>query len=289
MKQDAFSGYHPAVNFLYFIGAILLSVMIQHPAYMLASGVGAAIYLILLRGKRAVKTILALFPLFVFLSAINPLFNTYGTHVLFRISGRPYTLEALIYGMVISGTFVVMLLWFHCYNLVLTGDKFICLFGNLIPALSLLLVMVMRMIPSFIRKAKQITGARKSIGKGVLEQDRNKEKIHNGMTVLSALTDWALEGSVVTADSMRARGYGTARRSSFQIYRMTGRDWGLLGLILFVLFIVIFTGGTSAVFTPIIFVAPLSWGFGAYCVFLLIPTVFHLKEDILWHHFRSRL
>ena len=35
------------------------------------------------------------------------------------------------------------------------------------------------------------------------------------MSILGALTSWALEGSVVTADSMRSRGYGTSKRTSF--------------------------------------------------------------------------
>ena len=42
MKYDAFSRYHPLVNFLYFAGAIGFGVVIQHPAYMLAAVLGSA-------------------------------------------------------------------------------------------------------------------------------------------------------------------------------------------------------------------------------------------------------
>ena len=118
--------------------------------------------------------ILGLLPMFLILTAINPLFNTYGAHILFSVFGRPYTLEALLYGAAIASVFVVMMLWFGCYNAVMTSDKFTSLFGNLIPALSLLLVMVLRLIPNFIRKTKQIIGARKSIGKGAAEQSNTK-------------------------------------------------------------------------------------------------------------------
>ena len=113
--------------------------------------------------------------------------------------------------------------WWRCrfgrYNKVLTSDKFTCLFDNLIPSISLLLAMVFRMVPNFIRKTQQIIGARKSIGKGVNETATTKENLQGGGTVLGELTSWALEGSVVTGDSMRARGYGTANRSSFMISR----------------------------------------------------------------------
>ena len=289
MKYDPFSRCHPVVNFIYFVGVIGFGVVIQHPAYMIAGCIGSSAYYLLLNGKKGIKTIFGLIPLFVVLSAVNPLFNTYGVTVLFYLFGRPYTLEALLYGMVIAGMFVLMMLWFGCYNAVLTSDKFTSLFGNLIPALSLLLVMVLRLIPCFIRKAKQIAGSRKSIGRGAGEENEAKEKVMDGMTILSALTDWALEGSVVTADSMRARGYGSAKRTSFQIYRMTIRDGVLLALTIVLAVIVILSGGTGATYTPKLYIEPLSWGFGAYCVYLLIPTALHIKEAITWHILRSRI
>lgn len=295
-KYDAFSKRHPLVNFLFFIGAIGCGVVIQHPAYLIAGVMGGGTYYLLLNGKKGWKMILGMLPMFVILTVINPLLNTYGVTVLFHLFGRPYTLEALMYGAAIAGVFVVMLLWFGCYNAVLTSDKFTSLFGNLIPALSLLLVMVLRMIPNFIRKAKQIIGARKSIGKGAGDESTTKEKVNDGMTVLSALTDWALEGSVITGDSMRARGYGTAKRTSFQIYRMTAMDWTLMGMIVTLLFVVIACGANgsmTATFTPDLYIAPITGlntlGFIAYCAFLLIPTALHIKEAIQWHISRSKI
>ena len=175
--KDAFSKCHPAVNFLFFAGAIGCSVVIQHPAYLLAGVLCGGSYCFILNGRKGVKMILGLLPMFLILTAINPLFNTYGAHILFSVFGRPYTLEALLYGAAIASLFVQMMLWFGCYNAVMTSDKFTSLFGNLIPALSLLLVMVLRLIPNFIRKTKQIIGARKSIGKGAAEQSSTKEKL----------------------------------------------------------------------------------------------------------------
>lgn len=282
MGEDAFARFHPAVNFVFFVGAIGFGVVIQHPAYLLAGFLGAAFYYLLLRGRKGLKTIAAMLPLFAVLSLINPLFNTAGSRVLLRIFGRPYTLEALCYGMAIASIFLIMMLWFGCYNDVLTSDKFICLFGSLAPALSLLLVMVLRMIPNLLRKARQIIGAREAIGKGTAARSTRREKVRGGITVLSALTDWALEGSLVTADSMRSRGYGAARRSNFQIYRMTARDWALLAVLLILAAAVLAAGGTTATYTPELSVAPLGWGFPAYCLFLLIPTALHIKEAVQW-------
>lgn len=286
MRADAFSKRHPAVNFTFFAGAIICAVVIQHPAYLMAGMLCGGAYYLLLHGRRGIKMVLGMVPVFLVLTAINPLFNTYGDTVLFRYFGRPYTLEALLYGGAIAGIFVEMLLWFGCYNAVLTSDKFTSLFGSLIPALSLLLVMVLRMIPNLLRKASQITGARNAIGRGAGEQDTMKDKLGEGMTLLGALTSWALEGSVVTADSMRSRGYGSGKRSSFMIYTMTGLDWGHLAAQAVLLVGMIALGDRTASFTPALNIAPIGGknlpGFLCYLCYLLIPIALHIKEAIQW-------
>ena len=289
---DAFSKCHPAVNFLFFAGAIGLTVVIQHPAFLLAGIVTGAVYYLLLNGKKGWKTILSLLPIFIILTTINPLLNNLGATPLFYLWGRPYTLEALFYGGALASVFVIVMLWFGCYNKVLTSDKFTSLFGSLIPSISLLLVMILRMIPNFIRKTQQIIGARKSIGKGAGEAATTKEKLSDGMTVLGALTGWALEGSVVTGDSMRARGYGCTKRTSFMIYRMKVADWLLAAIMAGFIALTITAlclGQGAADFVPTLTVAPMNWGLAVFTCYLLIPIVLHIKEAIQWHISRSRI
>ncbi len=292
MRNDAFSKCHPAVNFLFFVGAIGMSVVIQHPAFLLAGIVTGAVYYLLLNGAKGWRTILGLLPIFVILTAVNPFLNTMGATPLFYPFGRPYTLEALYYGGALASMFVIMMLWFGCYNKVLTSDKFTSLFGNLLPSISLLLVMVFRMVPAFVRKIRQIAGARKCVGKGAGEQAGLREKLRDGMSVLGAMTAWALEGGIITGDSMRARGYGTAKRSSFARYRMTATDWVLLAVMLTLLAITVVAAGFGqfgAEFVPTVELAPVSWGLVAYACYLLIPTVLHIKEVVQWHISRSKI
>ena len=290
--MDAFSKRHPAVNFLFFLGALVLSVLIQHPAYLLVGAVTGITYYLLLCGRKGLKLILWLLPMFVILTVVNPVFNTMGKTQLFLLFGRPYTLEALYYGGATASMFLIMMLWFGCYNKVLTSDKFTSLFGSLIPAVSLLLVMILRMIPNFMRKAKQILGARTAIGKGTGENAGIKEKLGHGVTALGGLTTWALEGSITTGDSMRSRGYGTARRSSFMIYRMQAGDWGLLAIMVALLALAVAAlclGQTEAEFVPSVQLAELSWGLPAYGCYLMIPIILHGKEALQWHISRSKI
>ena len=289
MGRDAFSQYHPLTNFLFFVGAIGFCVVFQHPAYLAVGIGGAAVYYLLLHGRVGLHRLIGMLPVFLVVSGLNPLFNHYGSRVLFTVFGKPYTLEALYYGMALGAMFVGMLLWFGCYSAVLTSDKFVCLFGSLIPSLSLLLVMILRMIPNLTRRAGEIAAARKCIGKGLGEGATNREKISGGLKQLSALTDWALEGSILTADSMRSRGYGSAKRTSFQIYHLCWRDWVLMALMGVLAALVIGLGGTQASYTPKLWIPQPGWGLVCYGVYVLIPAAVHLQEELKWRIFVSRI
>ena len=294
MTTDAFSKFHPAVNFAFFIAAIVFGVVFQHPAYHAAALIGAGTYYLLLNGRKGLKMLLWILPLFVFIAVINPVFNTYGEHVLFKLFGRPYTLEALCYGVSAAAMLVTMLLWFGCYNAVMTSDKFWGLFGGVAPSISLLLVMVLRMVPNLFRKAKQLAGARKSVGKGSAEGAGKRAKLEDGLLVLGALTSWAFEGGVVTSDSMRARGFGSGKRSSFNVYRFTAADTVCLVILGVLAAVVIFfaaKGAASAEYTPVLNVAPVKGsnliGLLAYCAFVFMPAALRIREDMKWHSLRS--
>ena len=239
---DVFSRCHPAVNFLFFAAAIVLTVVLFHPAYLLVSLLCGGAYYAVLRRARCAKTLGFLLIAMVLVAAVNPLFNTLGETILFTLFGRPYTWQALCYGGCAGMMFAAVSLWFLCGGIVMTSDKFTSLFGAVIPAISLVLVMVLRLIPAYWRMGKQIAGARKCIGRS--GAGSRKEKIQGGMDVLMSLSGWALEGSVITADSMRCRGYGApGKRTSFQIYRFTGRDRFITGLILAALAAAIYAAG----------------------------------------------
>lgn len=294
--ESRFAACHPAVCFGFFMGAIGGSMFFQHPAYLLVSVSSAAALLLTEKGRGALPMILGMLPLFLVLSAINPFFNHYGKRVLFSVFGKPYTLEALLYGTVIAGMLVSALLWFSCYSTVMTSDKFTWLFGNLIPALSLILVMVLRLTPAYRRKASQISGARRCIGKSPAATENWKDKAVYGMSVLSSLTTWALEGAIVTADSMRSRGYGTARRTGFQTYRWRASDGWFAAGILLAFGVTIWgasLGWTKATFTPVLNITPIGGshflGLLAYGLCLMIPAVINLREEIKWKHFRSKI
>ena len=120
--------------------------------------------------------------------------------------------------------------------------------------------------------------------------------LRQALTAFSATVSWAMEQSIVTADSMKSRGYGTAERSSYAIYRFESRD-GLLLLIIAALAagtaIPWLLGAVQWSFFPEMAGAPLDAGqmisgvsFLGLC---LLPLAIDLMEDRKWKRLRSRI
>lgn len=215
-SKDAFSAYHPVVNFLYFALVLLFSMFLLHPLCLAVSLTGAVWYAVILRGKRAVwRSLRYILPVFVLAVGLNPLFNHTGDTVLcYLFSDNPLTWESVAYGFAAGTMLVSVLLWFQCYNAVMTSDKFIYLFGRRIPALSLVLSMALRFVPRFQVQLAAVTEAQKSIGRDI-SQGKGWQKVRNAVAVLSILVTWALENAMDTADSMKSRGYGLPGRTAF--------------------------------------------------------------------------
>jgi len=291
MEQDALARCHPAVALAYFAVAIAFAAVVQHPAYLAAGLLAGAGYLTLLRGREALPFLAGTSVMFVLVAAVNPLFNTRGSHVLFELLGRPYTLEALCHGAAVAAMLAAMLVWFACYSQVVTADKLTCLFGNLAPALSLLLVMVLRAVPDLARKAGEIATARRCVGlaPGAGGRETPRTRLHAATGVLSALVDHALEGSVCTANSMQARGYGAGRRTTYQLHRWCARDRALLAAQGALLLAALLAGVPEARYTPVLSVGALSWGFVAYCGYLAVPFALRAKEALQWRRSSSSM
>ena len=166
-NKDAFSGYHPIINFLYYALVLLFSMCLMHPVYLAISLAGALAYAITLNGQKAVRfAVMGLLPMAALAALVNPAFNHEGMTILTYLpSGNPLTLESMLYGVAAAVMLASVVLWFSSYNEVMTSDKFVYLFGRVIPALSLVLSMALRFIPKFKAQMQVVSEAQACIGR----------------------------------------------------------------------------------------------------------------------------
>lgn len=296
MRRDAFSTVHPLISFSFFVAVLLITMLVMHPVFLAISLLSAAGYGICLGGRKAVRfQFFQMLPLMLLVMCINPLFNHRGVTVLFSLpNGNPITWEAVAYGIASGAMFCAVILWFYCYNRVMTSDKFISLFGRVIPSISLLLSMALRFVPRFRRKIGEVAQAQRALGKTTGTNLLAKAK--SGIRILSITVTWALEQAVETADSMKSRGYGLRGRTNYALYRFDARDAVLLGFIVLAgagVLLGIAAGWITAEFYPVI---SISGGSAAavcceilFAVFCNIPLLLRGKEALQWRALQSKI
>lgn len=291
-----FSSFHPLNNFLFFVGTLGFAMLLSHPLFSAVSLIFALLeFLHLQRGKS--KGILLWYGvMFLMVLFFNILLNPLGETVLvYWLNQRPITLEAMIYGAVVGMNFAAVMLWFSCYNSIMTTDKFTYLFGRFAPSVTLVLTMILRLIPLLQKKTHSIVNARNCIGKSA-KGDNPKEALHSGTEVLSILTSCALEDALLTADSMRSRGYVDGTHSSYQIYSWKGRDHALLVSYLLTTALVllgIVKGAVSLQYFPALIFPENDTltvpALCAYSIFLSIPIFIDLWEEFTWRILKSKI
>ncbi|MDO4482835.1 MAG: energy-coupling factor transporter transmembrane component T [Bacillota bacterium] len=297
LRNNEFGSYHPAVNFIYFIFVTGFSMFVMHPVCMAVSFACGSAYSIMLNGKSAAgKNFLYMLPVMAGAALINPLFNHEGMTILgYFPGGNPLTLESVIYGLAAALMLVTVICWFSCCSRIMTGDKYIYLFGRAIPALSLILSMTLRFVPKFLSHLKEVTEAQKCVGRDISSGSLVR-RAKNGLAILSIMTTWALENAVETADSMKSRGYGLPGRTSFSIYTFEGRDKAALAFILTAgLYVLagIINGRLSFLYFPSIggeAVTPYIISlFAAYSGLCVCPIIIEIRENRRWNAIKSKI
>ncbi len=291
-----FKKYHPIVNFIYFIFVIGFSCFFMHPVCLIISLISGFSHSMMLKGKKVIKTnLIYLIPIIFFMGIINPLFNHEGVTIIrYFQNGNPLTLESIIYGFCAASMIVCVICHFSCYNEIMTSDKFIYLFGKIIPAMSLVISMTLRFVPRLQAQLKVVTNAQRCMGREV-SKGRIINRVKNGLNILSVMTTWAFENSIETADSMKSRGYGIPGRSAFSIYKFDKRDKFALISIVFLgtyIFAGSLIGAVSFNYFPYIKSADISlYGisvFAAYFLLCLLPVIIETREVKKWKTLRSK-
>lgn len=290
--SNSFKSFHPIVNFYYFAVVIFFSMFFMHPIFLSISLMCSFIYSVTLKGKKAVKfNIIYMLPLLIITAFINPAFNHEGVTILFYLKGgNPITLESIIYGIAAAMMFISIILWFSCYNEIMTSDKFIYLWGRIIPGISLIISMVLRFVPKYKAQIKNISNGQKCIGRDI-SNGNVITRARNGIKILSIMTTWALENAIETADSMKSRGYGLKGRTSFSIFRFDKRDkitFSTMIILTVIILIGAWLGENSIKFFPGIKMRPIS-GFSilvyiSYFLLCISPVILDFEEDIKWKY-----
>lgn len=296
-KMNEFSKYHPIVNFAYFLAILGFSMVFMHPITLAISLMVGFSYSLMLNGKTSLKfNLVYMLPLVFVTALINPAFNHEGmTIIAYLPSDNPLTLESIIYGIAAAVMLWSVICHFSCFNKIMTSDKFVYLFGKLVPSLSLILSMVLRFVPKFKAQIKVVSTAQSYIGKDV-SQGSILDRAKNGIKILSIMITRSLENAIDTSDSMKSRGYGLPKRTAYSNYKLQKRDiMVLIYITLLSAYIIVGSIFKTLYFSylPVIKgtdITPYTISvFIAYLLLFICPIIIELWEDVKWKKLKSKI
>ncbi len=204
---------HPIPCFLYFLAVIGMTIFSRDPIILSESLAGAVLTAALSGRLRGTPWLL----LTAALAAVtNPLFSHRGATPLFFVGDTAFTLEAILYGAAFGVMLTAVVLWGAAAARFMTSDKYIWIFGSILPSAGLVLSCAVRFVPLFISRTSEFAKARRA----------SSVKDHLG--AFSAALSYSSEEAMSAADSMKSRGYGTGRRGFYSDCRFTSRDIFLL-------------------------------------------------------------
>ena len=317
---DEFSRSPPVVNLIFYLLVLGTTMFQMSVGLVFISLFSAVVYYFMLKKTEGLKYCTVVVGIIIVSAIINPLFSHKGGTLLFYLfTGNPVTLESIIYGLISAIIIGAMLLWFSTFNQVMGVERILGAIGKVLTNVSLLITMIMRFIPQYTRHQRKVSmvnkvnkrnygekinllNREKTEKENVIEarkKQKNKngidkiiDSIKEGSRTFSITTTWALENSIYTADSMKARGFGTGRRTNYSNYKFQKRDYLLMGWLVILWLVVVFSLEREKVYTyyyPFIQVKNNVVVYLIYGLLCLTPVLINVKEEIRWLILKSRI
>lgn len=295
--KTGFATLHPLVQLTFFISCLSVNMFIMHPVILIISWLCSSIYIIYSWGINNLIFVLKInIVSSLMIILINPLISHRGITVLAYLpSGNVITLESIIFGCAAALLMSSVVNWFFCFNKVITSDKIIYLFGKIFPKIALLISMILSFTGKFSAQLDEVKAAQFS-----LEHCKGKKsivkKIKLSVRVMSAMIQWSLENSVDTADSMHSRGYGTAKRTNYSIYKLRKTD--IIYVIVFVIadVLIYFSSYLEIIYFSYYPVIDISFENNlsllvllVYALMCIVPVMTDLMEERKWNYLKSKI
>lgn len=186
--------------------------------------------------KLMTKGLKYLLPVILITALINVTFVSSGSHILFKVFQKTFTLEAFVYAIILCLKLITVVWIFKVLELMVDSDRALCFFSSKIPKVTLTMVIALKLIPNMkhrIATLRDIYAIR-----GIeYESGTVKEKIKHTLPMMSVLLDSSLEGAFDIGEATYVRGFLSGKRTNYSKDKFNIRDLWLIVLSFIVLII----------------------------------------------------
>jgi len=158
---------------------------------------------------------------------INMVFVWEGKITLFYILGKRFTLESLIYSVILSSKLLLIIFVFMMLELMIDSDRAVSYFSSKLPKSTLMLLISMKLFPNMKNRIKNLRDV--YFVRGVnFNSGGLKEKVKSNVPILSILLENSLDGAFDIGEAAYVRGFLAADRTVYDKQRWRPLDYILV-------------------------------------------------------------
>lgn len=212
---------HPLTYLIYYFFLIIFALLFDD-VYYLSTFLIAILALILLQGAKGklLDTIKLVIPISLIIIILNPLVSHNGTTEIVLFSNFTITLESLVYGLLMAVSLLIVYLLFVSFNSYVDYQQLLYLASNHFPNICMILIMAMRFVSLLTYRFKEV--------EKIHSQNNAKSKIEKYGLITAVVLSWSLEEAMLTSKSMKSRGYGITKRTSYLKFDFNRIDYAIL-------------------------------------------------------------
>ncbi len=298
-KDNLIFRLHPLTQMAFIAIVFILSLIFSHPLYLLALLLSVWVVIAAAGNISEWKKYMKFSIIMVaFIVVINTLVNRAGSTIIFRGPEIPLlgpldiSMEALVYGLGMSVRLLVIISIFCLYTYAVNPDKALRLFSRLGGKSVLAITLSLRLFPLMMKDFQRISEIQRCRGVK-LATGSWWERARNTIPIISIMLLSSMERSLQLAESMFARGYGSASRSSYNKDLWRPRDYYILSLTAIALLLGLysaFRGWSAFAYYPVLEqINPLELlSAGIIALILLVPAILNWGW-MKWPKLKSRI
>ena len=227
---------HPAVYIIYYLVLIIFAFLFNNPYYLISLLVCVSVLIILQGISSEFKNLIRFFiPMSLLIIILNPLVSHVGVTKIYLMGNYFITLEAVTYGILMSLSLLIILLLFTSYSNAVSYQEMLYIFSKKFPNISMIIIMALRFIPLLNFRLSEVNKVFQFDQKHFNNEKKDEgkiDKLKNTAKMLAVVVSWSLEESMLTANSMKARGYGITQRTSYLSFKFRKIDYYFMVIVL---------------------------------------------------------
>ncbi|KZL92032.1 energy-coupling factor transporter transmembrane component T [Clostridium magnum] len=226
----SFKEYHVLTSSLVFMSMLILIFSNDNPIILGSVYIFIISIIICCKEKeRFKKVILYFIPVALLLVILNMFFVSAGSTTLFYLFHKRFTLESVIYAVVMTFKLLAVIYLFIILEIMVDSDRAVSYFSSVMPKSTLMLMISFKLVPTMKNRFKSLKEIYEVRGV-VFNKKKSKEKTASYVPVLSILLEDSLEGSFDIGEAAYVRGFLSGKRSVYDRQKFCGRDFKIIAL-----------------------------------------------------------